>query len=339
MPRRSAAFPLLAAALACACGPAQPAAIATGLTWPLRLASDATWIYWLQADGAVGKVSGNGGAPAQVAPAQVTLDTFEIPVVDGFSLAVDGEAAWFTTFNFKDGVRTGIVWKAPHGGSPAALANWPGEPAHVAVDAEGVYVVHNPYDATPGVLERLPREGGPATRLAEGPVWPCALAVDGASVYWLARGAHPGEAAGGELGSVAKAGGEPSVRASGLHRPVAMRIADGSVYWLDDGSRITAGAATVHYRDGAIGRLGATGGAELVVTGLATHPSGFAVLGASVFYIEWKPMEARRSGIAWETAPVSDAELGTGQVDLAADGSALYWATSGHGASILKLER
>jgi hypothetical protein len=349
MAHRSASLvgaPLCALALgAVACGPPSPSALANATKWPVALAADASSLYWLDVDGSVWKVAKAGGTATPLASALHPLASGEVPYLDGFSLAVDAEAVWFTTFEPDGALRAGQVWKLPHGGTPQLLASWPGEPAYLAVDADGVYVAHNPYSDLPGQLQRVARDGsGTPTLLATGLVWPHAVASDATNVYFLARGVNPGAAGNGTLGAVPKAGGDAKTLLGGLRTPQAMQLADGLLYVLDDGSHLQAGSQSLYNSDGTIAQLDvATGAAHQVVTGIASRPAALAVQGGAVFFLDSGVWQAARNGADWDVVALSS-QLGTGQTGLVADADAVYWIGGGTSAggtsdSVWKLPR
>jgi hypothetical protein len=337
---RSKFMPLVTALLLCCGAPPKPVELAKGLRWPMQVAADGSFVYVLEVDGSVLRVAKAGGPLETVAPARAVVANNEIPFLDGFSLAVDAEAVWFTAYTVQSGVRTGEVWKVPLGGAPTLLASWPGEPAYLAVDADGVYVAHAPYLPVPGVLVKLPRAGGSPTTLAVGMIWPSAVASDAQNIYWLARGPTPGEYATGEVGFVPKAGGDAKQLATQLHLPVALQTGPDAVYWLDDASHESFGTMDLTNHDAAITKYDfKLGGGNHVVTGLSSGLNGFAVDGSEVFFIDWTAKQAHLNGIGWDVVELSDA-LGAGQSNVVADAKALYWAgwvSGGPTSSVFKL--
>lgn len=145
---------------------------------PYGIALDETHVYYTDRDGGVlRKMPKAGGPPVELATNQESI-TF---------VAVDPGTTGFVYFT-RNGANGGVskVPKAP-GGSVVTLASipWGWE---IAIDETNVYFTtggpENPPVALTGSLQRVPKTGGAATKLATMTTQPGSIALDADSIFF-----------------------------------------------------------------------------------------------------------------------------------------------------------
>jgi len=264
-------------------------------------------------------------------------------MVDGFSVAVTSDGAFFTTFNFENGVRTGIVWKVGLDGSNlTALARHPGQVLALTADETSVYVGRTPLQAdSEGVVESSPHTGPPFTTLATRRSRPTSLVTVADTLYWLDAGVSPGSAMGGVLASVPKAGGTVRTLATQLRDPVELQQHDNSLFWLDRGSCTRSGNVCMSNFDGTIGELSLGGGwPDTLVHGRKVL-AAFALAGDDLYFVDTDLYRMATRGLAPEPERFSQTlPNGTGSAvtNVVTDGSRLWWASTLADGRLLELQ-
>jgi hypothetical protein len=114
------------------------------------------------------------------------------------------------------------------GNQLAALASGQGSDIQgIDADAEWVYFAVT----TPGLIAKVPADGGEVVVVADGQPRPRDVAFDGKHVYWTNQDS-------GEVVARVRAGGDPWVLAGSPGTPFSIAQDDGAIYWTDltDGS-------------------------------------------------------------------------------------------------------
>lgn len=213
----------LAVSLACA-EPAppsqQPAMLASRAKGEGFLAIDADFVYWI-----------DRGTDLPD-PSKRLAKVWRVPKKGGIAKLLVGDLGWPRGLAvdakrlYWAGFAEGKIYALDkEGGSLTALAEHENTPLDVAIDDTDVYFL-----ATPGEVRRVPKGGGPSTRVTGGLVRPRRLAVDAANVYWVDSG---GTSAGGAVMRCRKDGSGVTTLAGGLHEPGEIVLDTENVYWSD----------------------------------------------------------------------------------------------------------
>jgi hypothetical protein len=120
---------------------------------------------------------------------------------------------------------------------------------YAAVD--GVNMYYTTYSSTGGPINRIPKQGGTPTPLADGQVEAMAIATDGRYVYWLNQ-SDPGSST-GQLNKVPVGGGPVETMAEGVPYNYDLKV-DGTDLYLATSSGLkkipTAGGTLAQIQDG-----------------------------------------------------------------------------------------
>jgi hypothetical protein len=286
-----------------------PCPLATGLDWPLWIASDSARVYWTERGdpaGATGAVKGCAITGCDGGPA-----VYQSALSDVHGIAVDDQNVYFATGGASAG-----VWACAIGGCPSGALNLaPGAmtPDGVAVDATYVYWV----DFADNSVHRAPKMGGADQVLHDGGgssvTQPQRCRVDGAFVYVTDTS--------GDVVRIPLGGGDPIAIdvattnthevplaldstyvyygllesvfrspktatdsgvaiANGLPKVMDLEVAGGDVLWADLGSDGT---------DGTVGRVHADGGGRTLVATSLVNPGAVTVSAGFVFWLSQGP--------------------------------------------------
>jgi hypothetical protein len=311
------------------CLPLPAGALATGQGFPLTLAVDDTFVYWLDWGGPtrpgpygskspgpvrVGAVmrcakTGCENAPTVLAPNQCL----------GRSLAVDGSSVYWTTL-------TGLFQCSKSGcsGTPAILSS--DDAAALAIDSSNAYFI----DLALGAIVQVALTGGPKTILATGLSLPFAIAVDATNVYWTD--------AGNVLAcSKTGCGNMPTVLASGQSAPDAI-LSDGQTVFFTNDTASSMGAILAC-------SVGGCGGEPTIFAAGQNNPVGLAFDGTFLYWTTIGSGEG--SGIApgqVVSCPITGCGSGptvvgaglnlpygyTQAVSIAVDATSVYWSGVGN---------
>jgi hypothetical protein len=191
---------------------------ANGMT---AVAVDATSVYWTQLvtgpTGSVMRVPIGGGTPTTIASGQANPQ----------DLAVDDTNVYWVNQS------PGAVMKAPKGGGTAVvlasgLAN--SFPLQVAVDATSVYWASNAANVNIATLQRVDKNGGTPTTLAEYETTINAFVIDATNAYWT-TGA-------GDVMQTLLAGGASTTLAYSQDDPTNLAVDGTSLYWTTSGGSV-----------------------------------------------------------------------------------------------------
>jgi hypothetical protein len=276
--------------------------LASGQISPYVLAIDSTSVYWAdwgtgsaQGDGAIDKVSIEGGAvttlvPGQRMPGGIAVDSTSVywstvgaSGLGVYSVALGGGTPTLVATGFtNDPIAVGpsgvygtngsdapVSAPLQGGGAATVLAPGPGNSNTygIAVDSTSVYWTDF---NDPGVVSKVPRGGGQATTLATGHV-AFGIAVDATSVYWV----NGGGASAGSLMKVARSGGTPVTLAMGFPGPIGLAIDAQNAYVTVGGQSNTGGW---------IVKVPLRGGNITTLVGGLNQPYGIAVDATSVYW-------------------------------------------------------
>jgi hypothetical protein len=287
------------------------AALVSGEHGITAIASDGAFVYWSTVNGAVKRVSIDGGKPETLVPGGT----------EGLSsaghLQVDAKNVYWTT--------SATVMAMPKGGAMPVVLAGQSEPLSdltgLAADDGSEYVY---FTETAGFVRKAPKIAGDMVTLVSGEVNPTSPVVHGASLYWTA-GATAASASGVRVLDVE--GGTPSTVPINPASPFGqISVDDVNVYWGADGvvswAPLAGGDAT---SVGPAGTSSTTGPAQIT-----------AVLGIDT-NVFWGDVTGTVS-----TAPVLPSEtpdvLATGPaglLSLTVDAANLYWANSGDGTIVV----
>jgi hypothetical protein len=210
------------------CG-GQPTVLASGLAHPTTMAVDTANVYWTDDNGAVMRLSADGGTPITLATGQ-----------SASAIAIEGSNLYLANDD-------GTINQVPVSGGPVlTLASGQNNPAGIAVDSAAIY--WSSYGD--GTIAKVAIDGGSPVLLASAQSRPLAIAVDSTNVYFTND--H-----GGSVVSVPVAGGVPVTLASvdiaqPNDQPTGIAIDGTNVYWTDG-------------RGNEVLKVGVTGGSPVVV--------------------------------------------------------------------------
>ena len=290
------------------CGSLGQVALATGQDGPQALALDDAYVYWTNVGsrqpptGAIMRVPKCGGTP-------VTIATGQSP---SWSIAVDDTSIYWGDVPTGD-IGNGVVVRMPKaGGTIVTMATNVYDPLYVAVDATTLYW------SSPGAetISSIPKAGGTVTTLATMQGNPHEIAVNDSSIVWLNVGI---DGAPGAVLSLAKTGGTPvtigaAVFPSGLALDATDAIWSSEVggatqlarVSVSGGPPILLGGAPISVTaiatdgvdayftdigngDQGVGFLASAplqGGATVTLASSLSGPSGVAVDGTSVYWLD-----------------------------------------------------
>lgn len=176
-----------------------------------------------------------------------------------WSIVVSGQRIFFGDLHLKH-IATAPLNASVDTSQVTILARTDGRPVGLAVDEGFVYWT----DSDPGVIAKMPIEGGPiATLVAKGDKT-TGLAVDATHVYFSEWG-------GGKIGRVLKAGGGIETLAQGQKGARSIAIDEGRVYWT-------------HPPTGTIRSMKKSGGAVATHANDQKHPYSIAVDATSIYW-------------------------------------------------------
>jgi hypothetical protein len=285
------------------------AALVTGQHDITAIAADGSFIYWSTSQGAVMRVSIDGGKPETVVPAQAG---FVGPTSGNATLKVDASNVYWTT-------NAAVVSAPKTGGASLVLAGVEtplSDLTGLDVDdaSEFVYFTHRA-----GFVRKAPKVPGAMVTLASAESSPSSPVVRGATLYWAAAA----ETGAGTARVMDVGGGSPAtVTGSEFMSPASfagISVDDRNVYW-------TAG--------GTVSWVSIAGGTPSVI-----QSSGDFVLAAILgdeTNVYWSGLSGDVS-----TAPLTPNAIPqpvvsgpAGRVSLAADLTSLYWANQADGSVV-----
>jgi len=248
---------------------------------PVALAVDATNLYWTNGSsspehGMLMKVPKSGGQqPTPLAFNQYQPGGLAVSATDAYwstnapdagimTMPTLGGAPKLVVGNLLDGIQRvaidtqrvywasdyapGVLAAAPlDGGAPTVLAANQASPHDFAIGATHLY-----WTVETGIM-RMPLGGGPPEALATARK-PTALAIDGASVYWLELGTPGGQYLDGALVKMPLGGGPQTVLASGLRWTSSLALDATYAWWTN------AGTQSSGFTDGTVMRVPLAGG-------------------------------------------------------------------------------
>jgi len=223
--------------------------LAKGPESPGGLVVDASSVYWTtEYSGTIMKAPLAGGDATTLVSTGDNL----------YPIAVDDTNVYWLDST------SGSLNEVRHDGTaPLTLATGPSFPTgDVSTDGSNVYfAIGDPVSPGSGTIMAVPRGGGPVTTLASGQNNPVAIAVAGASVYWIDFDDKT-------LMKVPTGGGTVTTLATGQSMATLAADAD-NVYWTDDGS---------------IKKVSVNGGSPTTLVSGQNHPGFIAVDETSVYY-------------------------------------------------------
>jgi hypothetical protein len=308
--------------------PPPPGTLATGLSYPVSVAVDDNYAYWIEASGKVLKrVSKSGGAPT---PLATTLSSFGQMVLDGNYL-----------YYLDSGTKVQKLLKS--GGSPTTLAT--GSSFY-----DGITVQNNAvYWGASGVIYSVPITGGSATSVATSPTSfqdIASIRVTNDVVYWsqtyypaslfaqpiggsrttLSSGVNvdPGLAiqdgfvyfAGSEnIYRVPIGGGARQTLASGLNDAYDLALDATNIYWVEAGNPTGT--------NGSVRQMPLTGGAIITLSTNLAQPVAIAIDSTNVYWLERNNGQTTRSALKWaaKASTVSDVVSPSISITNPADGA------------------
>jgi hypothetical protein len=283
-----------ATALGCDDGAAW-APLATSQRFVADMTADGDFVYWVTGDGAVRRVSIDGGA----------VETIVADLTNPSHVAVDGTHVYWAASG-------GVIARAPKaGGDVEQLAGDEQDTVALRVDDANVY-----WARKSGPIMSKPKTGEPPVTLAIDPSHPFSLAQGGATLFWSA-----GQVDDGAVRDVAIAGGA----VNDFDHPLSPRIlaANGAyVCWasLDRDalekdplssaqtlSRAALGAADAHV--------------------LARDLGEVTALIADETHVYFATLDGKLNAVPVEGGDVTTFASGAGgKTSLAVDATSVYWA-------------
>lgn len=180
------------------------APLVTGERGITSIATDDFFVYWTTGDGAVKKISVDGGAVTVLVPPPAQPAAAE-------HVTLDDDTVYFT-------LGGSAVMKAPKKGGESALILEEGGIRGIAVDTESVY-----WSVSEGKLGKAPKKGGTAETLATGQSEPSPPVIHTDALFW-AIGT-------GELRTMLVAGGAPETLVAGAAKPHSLAVTSTNLYW------------------------------------------------------------------------------------------------------------
>lgn len=293
--------------------PPPPGTLATGLSYPVSVAVDDDYVYWIESSGKVLKrVSKSGGSPTTLA---TTASSFGQMVLDGSYLyyldsgtkvqkllkSGGSPTTLVTGSSFYDGITvqnntvfwgaSGTIYSVPiTGGSSTSVASSPTslhDIASIRVTNDVVFWSQTEY---PSSLFTQPI-GGSRTTLSSGVNVEPGLAIQDGFAYF----------AGSEsIYRVPIGGGARQTLASGLNDAYDLALDATNIYWVEAGNPTGT--------NGSVRQMPLTGGA---ITTLATNlaqPVAIAIDSTNVYWLERNNGQTTRSALKWaaKASAVSD---------------------------------
>ncbi|MEO7331808.1 MAG: hypothetical protein ABI193_24745 [Minicystis sp.] len=214
---------LTTGALGCA-DPLIPGPLVTGERGITSIAADDFFVYWATGDGAVKKVSIDGGAVTTLVPASAQHLAADHLAVD------DTHVVWTIG-------ETTVATVPKDGGEAAILVEYGGKEIRgLSLDASHVY-----WSEGEGTLQKAPRIGGAAELLASGQSEPGPPALLTTGLFWTT---------GIDAGQVMKMqvdGGEPTPVVATASKPKHLAVTSSNLYWttLGDSTNGTVNVASL----------------------------------------------------------------------------------------------
>jgi len=189
----------------------------TGPNQVIDLAVDATSLYWVDASGAVMRMSKCGGSATTIASAGPYYGSSS---GGSTGLAVDSARVYVAG-------SAGDLFTVPlSGGAPTTLVSTTNV-LGLTVSGADLYWVANPPTA-PSIVGSVPVQGGaPATLATAPPIAQGLPAVDDSSIYWVGNG----------IFSTPRAGGAVTTLAVAQQPSAGLAIDDANVYWCANSSQ------------------------------------------------------------------------------------------------------
>ncbi len=179
-----------------------------------------------------------------------------------WSIVVRGDDIYFTDLHLRH-VATAPLTASVDTAKVTTLANTDGRPVGLAVDDTHVYWT----DSDPGVINKVPRGGGPITTLIAHGDKTTGLAIDDSYVYFSEWGS-------GRIGRVLKTGGGIANLANNQQGVRAIALDDTRLYWS-------------HPPSGTIRSMPKGGGPAVTHASGLQHPYSLAVDDTSIYWAEF----------------------------------------------------
>ena len=307
--------------------PPPPGTLATGLSYPVNVAVDDNYAYWIEASGKVLKrVSKSGGAQTTLATSpssfgQMVLDGNYLYYLDSGTkvqklLKSGGTPTTLATgSSFYDGITvqnntvfwgaSGVIYSVPiTGGSATSVATSSQDIASIRVTNNVVYWSQTYYPAS---LFAQPI-GGSRTTLSSGVNVEPGLAIQDGFVYF----------AGSEnIYRVPIGGGARQTLASGLNDAYDLALDATNIYWVEAGNPTGT--------NGSVRQMPLTGGAIITLATNLAQPVAIAIDSTNVYWLERNNGQTTRSALKWaaKASTVSDVVSPSISITNPADGARL----------------
>ncbi|MCL4468173.1 MAG: hypothetical protein M1591_04485 [Deltaproteobacteria bacterium] len=233
--------------------------IAPANTW---MAVDGSNVYWVEGgggNGAVKKISINGG----------NVITLASGLPSPVSIAVDSSNVYWTD-------RTGLVNKVPVNSGPVTTlydgSSFGAAPLGIAVDNGNVYWGEAELSGsvfTGGAIKKIGTNGLTVTTLASGLTSPTDLTVDSQNVYWIEYPGWTTSSTSASIMQVGINGGPVTTLATGQTDAKGIVVDSTSVYWLDS---CQSGSST-----GSVQKAPINGGTVTAIASGLTNPGNIAI--------------------------------------------------------------
>lgn len=330
---------------ACSGGTCQPYALQPTLSGPYRIAVDDAHVYWTDwtVNGVFrGEIGAVGNALTMALGASQGAST-------PWAIAVDEANVYWTNAETSGG----SIYRCPKTGCAASgavrVARGLAEPTDIVVDGADLYVVEH----TGGTVKRVSKaavDGSPVA-IVTGLKTPEALLLDGARLYWSDSATATSHIAYAPKSGLAT-GAPPMIFASGLERPNALALSGDAIAWTDRGPPSLGSKGSLEARP----KPGAADAGSFVLAG--TEPYFLATSGDALFWTDRGAPTQDDTGFVFPNGTVrtcTRTECASGSAgvrviaiqqaevqSVVATADAVYWATSGVGATagtIMKVVR
>jgi hypothetical protein len=245
--------------LACQLSGKPPAALASNLVNPYRVAVADDIVYFTDVNAFTVSAVGTGGGPVTVlASGQYAAE----------GISVDAQNVYFTTLY-------GIFSVPRAGGEVATLAGNLLNPTDIAIDGANAYFVigqDDPNDDAFGLVDSVPLAGGAVSSLGKSPADIFSVAVDATSVYWTSSGGQNG-GMDGQIYKAPKGGGASQLLAENLWLPTALVVDGDDVFFT--------GGLTAY-----VARVSIDGGPVTMLTNAGSSGGGIAVDASNVYWTD-----------------------------------------------------